>query len=66
MFHVLMSLFVILLFVVLTPGVLIRLPPRSTLLTSAIVHGVVFALVFNLTHKLVLNYFYEVVCTGSD
>ncbi len=54
-----MSLFVIVLFVVLTPGVLLRLPARAPLLTSAIVHGIVFALVFHLTSKIVWNYFYD-------
>jgi hypothetical protein len=59
MFHIAMSLFVIVLFVVLTPGVLLRLPARAPLLTSAIVHGIVFALVFHLTSKIVWNYFYD-------
>jgi len=53
-----MSLFVALLFVVLTPGVLLRLPPGGSKLTVAITHGVVFALVFHLTHKMVMNYLY--------
>jgi hypothetical protein len=58
MFHLYMSLFVALLFVVLTPGVLLRLPPGGSKLTVAITHGVVFALVFHLTHKMVMNYLY--------
>jgi len=53
-----MSLFVALLFVVLTPGVLLRLPPGGSKLTVAITHGVVFALVFHLTHKMVMDYLY--------
>ncbi len=58
MFHLLMSLYVALLFVLLTPGVLIRLPPRSSLLTAAMVHSIVFAVIFHLTHKMVWNKFY--------
>lgn len=42
--------FVVLLFVALTPGVLLRLPPRGSKLTVAAVHGVVFALVYHFTH----------------
>jgi len=42
--------FVVVLFVALTPGVLLRLPPGGSKLTVAAVHGVVFALVYHLTH----------------
>jgi hypothetical protein len=60
MFHLYMSLFVALLFVLLTPGVLVTLPStRSSLLTVAVVHGVVFALVYHLTHKAVWKALYE-------
>jgi hypothetical protein len=46
-----MIIYVVILFVLLTPGVVLRLPPKSTLLTVAIVHGLVFALVFHFTHR---------------
>jgi hypothetical protein len=49
------TLYVALLFVLLTPGVLLRLPPKGSLLTVAIVHGLVFALVYHFTHKMVLR-----------
>jgi hypothetical protein len=42
--------FVVVLFVALTPGVLLRLPPGGSKLTVAAVHGVVFALVYHFTH----------------
>jgi hypothetical protein len=45
--------FVVLLFVALTPGVLLRLPPGGSKLTVAAVHGVVFALVYHFTHHAV-------------
>jgi hypothetical protein len=41
------------LFFVLTPAVLVRLPPKGGKFTVAAVHAVVFALVFHFTHKLV-------------
>ena len=50
-----MSLFMALLFVLLTPGVLLRLPPSGPLLTVAVVHGLLFALVFHFTHKAVFK-----------
>lgn len=41
------------LFFVLTPAVLVRLPPKGGKFTVAAVHAVVFALIFHFTHKLV-------------
>ena len=41
------------LFFVLTPGVLLRLPPGGSKLVVAATHAVVFALVYHFTHKLV-------------
>lgn len=59
MFHLYMSLFLVLLFVLLTPGVLVTLPSKkSSLLTVAVVHGVVFALVYHLTNKAAWKYLY--------
>jgi len=43
------TLFVVLLFVVLSPGILLSLPSKGSLLTKVLVHAVVFALVFYLT-----------------
>ena len=48
-----MSLFIVLLFVLLTPGILLRLPAKGSKLTVALVHGIVFALVFHFFHKVV-------------
>jgi hypothetical protein len=47
------SLYVVLLFVLLTPGVLLTLPKGGSKLTVAVVHGFVFALVWHFTHKMV-------------
>ena len=49
----LMSLYVAALFVALTPGVLLSLPKGGSRVTQAAVHGLVFALVFHLTYKMV-------------
>jgi hypothetical protein len=51
-----MPLFLAILFVVLTPGVLLSLPPKSPLLTKAIVHSLVFALVYYLLQSTVMQY----------
>jgi len=49
------TLFVALLFVVLSPGVLLSLPPKGSLLTKVLVHSVVFAIVFYLTAPMALQ-----------
>ena len=53
-----MTLFVAALFFVLTPGVLVKLPPGGNKYTVAAVHAVVFAVVYSLVHKAVLHYLY--------
>ena len=58
MFHLYMSLFVAALFFVLTPGVLLRLPPGGSKMAVAATHAVVFALVYHLTNKMVWKFFY--------
>lgn len=54
-FNVGMTLFVAALFVLLTPGVLLSLPAKGSLLQKAAVHGLVFAVVYHYTHKSVWN-----------
>lgn len=59
MFHVYMTLFVGVLFALLTPGVLLTLPSgRSSTVTQAVVHGLVFAIVYHFTHKMVWKSLY--------
>lgn len=41
------------LFVLLTPGILLTLPPKGSKWSVAIVHGLVFTLVWWFTHKFV-------------
>ena len=51
------SLFAALLFIALTPGVLLRLPPKGSKWTVLIVHAIVFFLIYFLLHNLVYRYF---------
>ena len=51
--NVYMLAYMALLFVVLTPGVVLSLPPRGSKLTVAVVHGLVFAAVWHFTNKVV-------------
>lgn len=47
------SAYAALLFFILTPSVLLRLPKNGSKLTVALVHAIVFGLLFWLTHKFV-------------
>jgi len=46
-----MIIFTILLFVLLTPSVLVRLPKKGNKYTVAFVHGLLFAIIYHFTHK---------------
>lgn len=48
-----MALYAAALFFVLTPGVLLSLPPGGSKLTVAGVHALVFGVAWVLTHKIV-------------
>jgi len=52
LFHL---IYLALLFFVLTPGVLLSLPPKASKLTVAAVHALVFAIVYHFTHATVLR-----------
>jgi hypothetical protein len=43
-------------FVLLTPGVLVSLPPKGSKLTVAIVHGVLFGILWIFLHKPLIQY----------
>ena len=47
------TVYTAILFFVLTPNVLLRLPPKGKPLLVAAVHAVIFALVYHFTHMLV-------------
>jgi hypothetical protein len=52
----LVSLYAALLFFLLTPAILVSLPPKGGKFTVAAVHALVFALIFHFTHKLVWRF----------
>ena len=47
-------LLAVLLFVLLTPGILLRLPPNGSKWTVALVHGVLFSAVMHILYMYVL------------
>jgi hypothetical protein len=49
----LVSLYAALLFFLLTPAILVSLPPNGSKYIVAAVHALIFALIFHFTHKLV-------------
>ena len=54
--HLFMFFFVAILFFVLTPGIVLTVPAKSSKTTVAMVHAVIFALVWTLIHKTVWDY----------
>jgi hypothetical protein len=53
------SLFLISLFIVLTPGIFLTLPKKGSKLTVAVVHGLIFAVVYHFTYKAMSHHLYE-------
>ncbi len=59
MLNIMMTLYVAILFMLLTPGVLLTLPMKNvSKLTSAFVHGLIFAVVYHFTYKMAYNMVY--------
>ena len=54
--HWIFSLYVAFLFFILTPAILVRLPPKGGKFTVAGFHAVVFALILHFTGKMVWNF----------
>jgi len=54
----LMIIFTTFLFVLLTPAIIVRLPPNGSKLTVAFVHGLIFALIYHLIHGMVWRTLY--------
>lgn len=48
------SILIVILFVVLTPGILLSLPPGSSKLVVAVTHAIVFLVIYHLTLDFVL------------
>lgn len=55
MYNWVMLGYIVFLFFLLTPNILLRLPPKSSKYVVAFVHALVFAAVFHFTHNFVLN-----------
>ena len=52
---IIMVIYTIFLFVLLTPSILVRLPKKGNKYTVAFVHGLIFAIIYHFTHKMVHN-----------
>lgn len=50
-----MSLYLAVLFVALTPGVLLSLPPKASKMTVVLTHAVVFTVIWHFTHRAVYS-----------
>lgn len=52
--NLIMFLFSALLFFLLTPGILLSLPPGGSKMVVAITHAIVFGAVFTLSHRMLM------------
>ena len=43
------------LFFILTPGIVLTLPPKGKKITVALVHALIFGSIFAFSHKFVMN-----------
>ena len=50
---VLVILYIIILFYLLTPGVLVSFPPKSSKAVVALTHAIVFVIIYYFTHNIV-------------
>jgi hypothetical protein len=50
-----MFFYTALLFFLLTPGILLTLPPKGKKITVAVVHAVVFGLIFCFSYKMIMK-----------
>lgn len=57
MHSIVTSVFGAILFFLLSPGILLRLPSNGSKMTVALVHALVFGLVFYFAHRAVYSYF---------
>jgi hypothetical protein len=53
-----MIIYTFILFFILTPGVLLTIPPKSSKTVVALVHATVFALIYHFTNKMVWRAIY--------
>jgi hypothetical protein len=55
----LFPIFVAILFFLLTPGVVLCLPPGGDRYTVALVHTVIFTVLFSILHNPMMSYYYD-------
>ena len=51
----LITAYVVILFILLTPNMLVRLPPNGSKMTVTLVHALIFGLVFSMTHNAAMK-----------
>jgi hypothetical protein len=51
------TIFVIILFFLLTPGVLLSLPSKASIVTKAFVHAIIFGIIYYIAHIFMLHIF---------
>ena len=56
--HLVFTFFLVALFFVLTPGVLVSIPKNASCKTRAAVHALVFGVIYQLTHQFVWKRLY--------
>lgn len=56
--NLVMFIFVAVLFFLLTPGILLSLPPGGSKMMVAATHAIVFGLVFSLSHNMLMSMAY--------
>jgi len=50
-----MIAYVVILFILLTPNILVRLPPNGDKMTVTLVHALIFGVVFSMTHNAAMK-----------
>lgn len=54
--NLIMFIFSALLFFLLTPGILLSLPPGGSKIVVAITHAIVFGAVWSLSHRMLMSF----------
>jgi hypothetical protein len=54
--NIFMTIYAALLFMLLTPGILMRIPKNKSFKTAAFVHGLIFAVLYHFTHRAVWRF----------
>ena len=50
--NIIMFVYTIILFILLTPSILFKLPKKGNKWTIAFIHGVIFAIIYHFTYKM--------------